>query len=221
MIKKLKDPVSALTHIAGALFSIVGLVILIVTSAATKRSAWDIVSCTIFGCSLILLYSASGIYHSINSSEKTNRILRKLDHIMIYFLIAGSYTPIALGPLRGPWGWSIFGVIWGLAIAGLFLTLFWFSAPRWLTTSIYIVMGWIVLIAAFPMISIFKDLNAFGSLSWLLLEGILYTIGGVLYALKWPKFKNKHFGFHELFHVFVMFGSLSHFWFVYHCLIRI
>ena len=135
--------------------------------------------------------------------------------LMIYFLIAGTYTPICLGPLRGGWGWSIFGVVWGLAILGLFLTIFWIKAPRWLTTGIYLGMGWIVIIAIYPIIVIFRDLNALGSLLWLLAGGIFYTIGGILYGLKWPKLKNKYFSFHEIFHIFIMLGSFCHFWFIF------
>lgn len=212
-MKKLKDPVSGLTHLAGAIASIAGLVFLII-SAASRHSAIDVVSFTLFGSSLILLYTASALYHLLNMSEKATRILRKIDHIMIYFLIAGTYTPIVLGPLIGGWGWSIFGVVWGLAITGLFLTIFWLKAPRWVTTSIYLSMGWVVIIAVYPMITIFTEKGAFNSLLWLLLGGLSYTIGAVIYGLKWPKLKNKYFGFHEIFHIFVMIGSLCHYWFI-------
>ncbi|MFR5683504.1 MAG: PAQR family membrane homeostasis protein TrhA, partial [Clostridia bacterium] len=124
-MKRIKDPVSGFTHLIGAIVSSVGLVFLIIHATVYGEGAWDIVSFVIFGVGLILLYSASSIYHLCNVSEKASRVLRKLDHIMIYILIAATYTPICLGPLRGPWGWSIFGIVWGLAIFGLFLTIFW------------------------------------------------------------------------------------------------
>ena len=133
---------------------------------------------------------------------------------MIYILIAASYTPICLVPLRGPWGWTIFGIIWGLAVLGTILTAVWIKAPRFITTTIYLIMGWAVVIAAYPLIQVFKEANNFGSLIWLLAGGIFYTIGGIIYGLKIPKTKWKGFGFHEIFHIFVMLGSACHYWFI-------
>lgn len=221
-MKKLKDPVSGLTHAFGALASIVGLVFLIIFAAFySKEIAWDIVSFSIFGLGLILLYTFSALYHLLNIKEKASNVLRKFDHIMIYVLIAATYTPICLGPLRGGWGWSIFGVVWGLAVLGIILTSVWLKAPRWLTTGIYLAMGWTVIIAAYPMITIFSELNSLGALLWLLAGGIFYTIGAVIYGFKWPPLKNKYFGFHEIFHIFVLLGSLCHYWFVIHYLLFI
>ena len=220
-MKRIKDPVSGFTHLAWAVLSVVGLVFLILTAVFNGEGAWDIVSFSIFGVSLILLYTFSSLYHLCNVSEKASAILRKFDHIMIYILIAGSYTPVALGPLRGGWGWSIFGVVWGIAIIGVFLTIFCFKAPRWITTSLYIAMGWVVIVAIYPMILAFQKANALGSLLWLLAGGIFYTVGGIIYGLKKPNFKNRYFGFHELFHIFVMLGSLCHFWFVFAYVVKI
>ncbi len=220
-MKHIKDPVSGFTHLAWAVLSVVGLVFLILTAVFNGEGAWDIVSFSIFGVSLILLYTFSSLYHLCNVSEKASAILRKFDHIMIYILIAGSYTPVALGPLRGGWGWSIFGVVWGIAIIGVFLTIFCFKAPRWITTSLYIAMGWVVIVAIYPMILAFQKANALGSLLWLLAGGIFYTVGGIIYGLKKPNFKNRYFGFHELFHIFVMLGSLCHFWFVFAYVVKI
>ena len=141
-MKKVKDPVSGFTHLLGAVLSVLGLVLMIIYCAIySNEKAWDIVSCTIFGTGLILLYTFSSLYHLLNLKEKGTRVFRKFDHIMIYILIAATYTPICLGPLRGGWGWSIFGIVWGLAILGTILTAVWLDAPRWLTTSIYIAMG--------------------------------------------------------------------------------
>lgn len=208
-MSKLKDPISALTHLVGAIASIVALVFLIIVSV-TQGDIYNIVSFIVFGVSLILLYTFSTLYHSINVSEKVTRILRKFDHMMIFVLIAGTYTPICLGPLRGPWGWSIFGVVWGLAIGGIILKAVANNPPRWLSTSIYVLMGWVVLVAVVPM------LNAFSieALLWLLAGGIFYTVGAVIYGLKKPNLPFKNFGFHEIFHIFVLLGSLCHFYFI-------
>ena len=212
---KIKDPVSFFSHAFGAVLAVIGLVFLIIYSAMFGEGAWDIVSFTIFGVALILLYTFSSLYHLLNLKETGTKVFRKFDHIMIYIFIAASYTPICLGPLRGGWGWSIFGVIWGLAIFGVFLTIFWLNAPRWLTTGLYLAMGWTVIIATYPLITTFANLNALGSLLWLLAGGIFYTIGGILYGLKWPKFKNKYFGFHELFHIFILLRKYMPFYFYF------
>lgn len=210
---KVRDFMSGLTHCIGAVLSLAGLVVLI-CFASIFGDSYDIVSFTIFGITLILMYLFSTLYHWLNISEKGIIVFKKFDHIMIYILIAASYTPICLGPLRGPWGWSIFGVIWGFAVMGTILTAVWIKAPRWLTTSIYIAMGWVVIIAIYPLIKVFREANMLYSLLWLVLGGIFYTIGGLIYGFKWPKINFKHWGFHEIFHVFVMFGSACHYWFI-------
>jgi len=218
---KIKDPVSGFTHTAGALGSIAALVLLVVSATKYGEGAWDIVSFSIFGASLILLYTFSSLYHLLNLQETGTRIMRKFDHIMIYVLIAGTYTPICLGPLRGGWGWAVFGVVWAIAILGIILTTSTKETKRWLRTSTYIVMGWICLIAIYPMIEAFKSAGALSSLWWLLAGGLFYTVGGVIYGLKWPKIENKYFGFHEIFHIFVLLGSFCHFWFVFKYMVLI
>lgn len=210
LIKKIKDPVSCLTHMAGAILSIVGLVFLVVMAAKTK-TPWHIVGFSIFGASLILLYTASTVYHMLNISDKVNLILRKIDHMMIFVLIAGTYTPICLTVLRGVWGWVILSVVWAIAISGIFLKGFWMNAPRWLSTAIYLVMGWIVVIAIYPLS---KTMPLTG-LILLGVGGLMYTVGAVIYGLKWPKINFKYFGFHDIFHIFVLAGSLSHFFMMY------
>lgn len=211
---KVRDFMSGLTHCIGAALSLAGLVVLIVF-AAIWGDAYDVVSFTIFGVGLFLLYLFSTLYHWLNISEKGIRVFRKFDHIMIYILIASSYTPVCLGPLRGPWGWSLFGVVWGFAILGTILSAIWIKAPRALTTNIYLAMGWVVLIAIYPLVQVYKEANLLYSLWWLLIGGIFYTIGGIIYALKKPKNKIfKHFGFHEIFHIFVMLGSACQYWFI-------
>lgn len=209
MFSKFRDPVSGLTHLLGVLVSMVGLVILINISLQLRDVRYLGVS-IVFGISLILLYSASSIYHLTYASQKVINVLRRIDHSMIYVLIAGSYTPICLISLRGKVGYSIFGVIWTLAILGILIKNFWFSAPRWLSTSFYIAMGWLVVLAFYPL----SKVMPVSGVMWLVIGGVLYTVGGIIYALKIPKVKNKYFGFHEIFHIFVMLGSLSHYWFV-------
>ena len=222
-MKKIKDPVSGFSHLIGAALSIAGLVVLLVSIAINSNEvAWDMVSCSIFGAALILLYTFSTLYHLLNLKETGTKVFRKFDHIMIYIFIAATYTPICLGPLRGGWGWSIFGVVWGIAILGTILTSVWINAPRWLTTSLYIMMGWLVVIAAYPMIHTFSAYeNGMEGLLWLLTGGIFYTIGGLIYGLKWPPIKTKYVGFHEIFHIFVMLGSFCQYWFILKYLIFI
>lgn len=207
MIKKLRDPVSGLTHFFGLLISIAGLVILVYL-AAKRATPWHIVSFSIFGASLILLYGASSLYHLLPLSEKGIRILRKIDHMMIFVLIAGTYTPVCLVPLRGPWGWSLFGSVWGIALIGMILKIVWLDAPRWFSTCVYVVMGWLVVIAFLPLA---RSMPPAG-LEWLAAGGVLYTVGAVIYGTKRPRISLKWFGFHEIFHLFVLCGSFAHFW---------
>ncbi|MEG6615326.1 hemolysin III family protein [Peptococcaceae bacterium 1198_IL3148] len=210
MLAKLRDPVSGLTHLFGALLSVVAL-ILLVYYAATGATPWHVVSFSIFGASLILLYTASTLYHLLPLSIRGTKILRKIDHMMIFVLIAGTYTPVCLIPLRGPWGWSLLGSIWGIAIVGIIMKAFWLNAPRWLSTLFYLIMGWLVVIAIFPLI---ENLPADG-LAWLVSGGVIYSLGAVIYAFKWPNITNKIMGFHEIFHLFVLAGSFCHFWLMY------
>ena len=214
-MKKIKDPVSGISHLIGAILALVGLILLIVYSSLYGEGAWDIVTFIVFGTGLLLLYTFSSLYHLLNLKERATRVLKKFDHIMIYILIASTYTPICLGPLRGPWGWTIFGIVWGLAILGTIFT------ARWLTTSIYIGMGWLVVIMLYPLLKTFNELNATSSLLWLLAGGIFYTIGGVIYGLKKAPFTTKYFGFHEIFHIFVMLGSFCQYWFIFRYLLYI
>ncbi len=211
---KVKDPISGLTHCIGACLAVAGLVLL-VCKASFVGTPWHIVSFSIFGAGMILLYTASTLYHWLPLSEKDTLILRKIDHMMIFVLIAATYTPVCLAPLRGPWGWSIFGTIWGLAVAGIFTKLFWMKAPRWLSTSIYIGMGWMALVGIWPLIQTLQP----GALVWLVAGGLFYTAGAVIYALKKPDPWPPCIGFHEIFHIFVMMGSFSHFWMMYRYII--
>ncbi len=206
----LKDPISGLTHLIGVILSVIGL-ILLVYRAAVAGKPWHVVTFAIFGASMILLYTASTLYHWLPLSEAGTRILRKLDHVMIFILIAGTYTPICLVPLRGPWGWSLFGCIWGLALSGIGFKLIWFKAPRWVSTALYMAMGWLVIVAVWPLVQVLRV----GGLLWLLAGGLFYTVGAVIYGLKKPDPWPGVFGFHEIFHLFVLLGSFCHFWLMF------
>ena len=206
-------PWSAITHGAGALLAAFGTVLLLLRCAALQLSVWHVVSFLIYGVSMVGLYTASTLYHCRNVSVKGRIALKKYDHCSIYYLIAGTYTPVCLVVLReyGAWGWGLLGAIWGLALAGTVLTLLWITAPRWLTAGIYIAMGWLALTALVPLLRLLPAAGFF----WVLGGGILYTVGGVLYAVKWPGRNNPRFGCHEIFHVFILLGSLFHFLLMY------
>lgn len=207
-------PWSAITHGVGIALAVLGTVLLLVKTALAGGDPWKLVSFSIYGASMIGLYTASTLYHSINTSVSRRIALRKYDHISIYFLIAGTYTPVCLTALRGPWGWSLFGIIWALTIAGTVMALKWINCPRIVTSAVYLAMGWLAIIAIYPL---WNALGASG-LFWLVLGGLLYTIGGVLYALKWPGRNNPRFGCHEIFHVFIVLGSVAHFFLIYRVL---
>jgi hemolysin III len=204
-------PWSAITHGVGAVLALVGTVILLIRAAALGGDPWKLVSFSIYGFSMICLYTASTLYHCVNTSVAGRIALRKYDHCSIYLLIAGTYTPVCLVALRGPWGWSLFGVIWALALAGCAMAILWINCPRWLTSAVYLAMGWLAVIAIYPL---WQATGAAG-LCWLVLGGLLYTVGGVSYALKWPGRDNPRFGCHEIFHVFIILGSIAHFAMIY------
>lgn len=206
----LRDPASGFLHFIGAILSVAALVLLI-TRAAIDGTVWHVVSYTIFGCGMILLYSASTACHWFQSPDCPHQWLEKLDHVMIYVLIASTYTPVCLVVLRGPWGWSIFGVIWGLTIFGSILKLIKFSTPAWISSALYIAMGWIVVIAAVPMAKALPTM----ALVWLLIGGGCYTLGGIIFALRRPRLIKDVFSHHEIFHLLVMAGSFSFFWVMY------
>ena len=209
MISKFREPVSGFTHMLGAILSVIGLVVLILMSVPNGSIA-RIIIFSVFGVSLILLYAASSIYHLVQASEKVITFLRRVDHSMIYVLIAGTYTPICLIALKGTFGWWLFSVIWLLTLIGIFLKIFWLEAPRWLYTLFYVFMGWLSVIVIAPLAKVVPH----SGIAWMFAGGILYTLGAVIYAMKWPPLKSKVFGFHEIFHLFVLAGSFCHYWFM-------
>lgn len=210
LVGRLRDPMSGLTHCIGAFLAVIGLIILIDTALNPLRP-WHLVTYTVFGLGMIALYTVSTLYHWLPLSENGTRVLRKMDHMMIFVLIAATYTPFCLIPLRGPWGWSIFGTVWGLAALGIVFKIFWIDAPRWLTAGMYVCMGWVALVGIWPLVNTLPA----GALAWLVGGGLFYTLGAVIYACKRPDPWPGRFGFHEIFHVLVMLGSMCFFWAVY------
>ena len=204
----IKEPGSAITHFIGMLIAIFAAVPLLI-KAANEPGKIYIVSLAIYAASLILLYAASTTYHTFDISKKANTILKKIDHMMISVLIAGSYTPICLIVLKGKTGIILLSIVWGIALIGILIKAFWVYCPKWVSSVLYIGMGW-TCVLAFTQILNNMSPAAFG---WLLAGGIIYTVGGVIYALKVPIFNSRHknFGSHEIFHLFVMGGSACHF----------
>jgi len=207
---KIKEPFSAISHALGAILSIIALTLLIQESINPIKP-WHIVSFTIFGTGMFLLYTASTLYHWLPVSTNIENKLRNLDHVMIHILIASTYTPICLIPLRGVWGWSMFGIVWTLAIFGILLKLFWKSLPNWFSTTFYIFLGWLSIIAIYPMMMTLQ----LGAIIWIFIGGFFYTLGAIIHGINKPNPIPKILGAHEIFHVFVILGSFSHFMCMY------
>ena len=209
---KLKDPGSAITHFIGMMMAIFAALPLMI-KAMHEPDPVHLISLSIFIVSMILLYAASTIYHSLDLSERTNRILRKIDHMMIFVLIAGTYTPICLIVLNRTTGKLLCALVWSIAIIGIVVKAFWITCPKWFSSLLYIGMGWVCVLAFTQIINSLST----AAFIWLLTGGIIYTVGGIIYALKLPIFNTKHkaFGSHEIFHLFVLGGSICHFILMY------
>ncbi len=203
-----KEPGSAFTHFLGILMVIFAAFPLLWKAVRDEQPIY-FVSLGIFVVSMFLLYSASTIYHTFNLSEYGNRILKKIDHIMIYVLIAGTYTPVCLITLRESSGIYLFFLVWSVAFLGILQCIFFINCPKWVSSILYITMGWLCVLSFSDIIALMNP-TAF---IWLLAGGIIYTIGGIIYACKFPIFNqlHKNFGSHEIFHLFVLAGSLCHF----------
>ena len=208
----IKDPGSAITHFIAMLGAAIATVPLL-EKAAKEPDQLHLMALSIFMISMILLYAASTVYHTLDISPTINKLLRKLDHMMIFILIAGTYTPVCMIVLGDETGWKLLALVWGIAIAGILIKGFWITCPKWFSSLLYIAMGW-VCVLAFARILQALPRAGFG---WLLAGGLIYTAGGVNYALKLPIFnsKHKHFGSHEIFHLFVMGGSMCHYIMMY------
>ena len=203
-------PWSAITHGVGAGLALVGTALLLVRAAGLGD--WLLFALfAIYGLSMICLYTASTLYHCLRTSVPGRIALRKYDHCSIYLLIAGSYTPLCLTALGESGGIPLLAAVWTLAVAGMVLTIAKLAIPRWLTSAIYLFMGWLAIFAIVPIRRVLPDVGFF----WLVAGGVLYTVGGVLYAVKWPGRDNPRFGCHEIFHLFILMGSICHFFLMY------
>ena len=208
----IREPGSAITHFIGMMMAITAATPLMVKASSTSNPVAFIAMAVFIG-SMVALYGASAIYHSVTVKDNILKVFRKLDHMMIFVLIAGSYTPVCLIVLDHQIGYTLLSVVWGIAVAGMLVKAFWITCPKWFSSILYIAMGWVCL-AVFGTMWNTLSLSAF---LWLLAGGIVYTVGGIIYALKLPIFNSKHknFGSHEVFHLFVMGGSICHFIFMY------
>ncbi|OEU66728.1 MAG: hemolysin [Desulfovibrio sp. S3730MH75] len=205
-----REPMNGLTHFIGFCLAIVGLVLLLGKSLH-PFNMMHVVTFSVFGGGMVLLYLASTLYHWLPLSERGQAYMRKVDHSMIFIYIAATYTPICLVGLKGTWGWSLFICIWAMAVGGIITKLFWMHAPRWLSTGFYLAMGWLALVGIWPLMQALQT----GALLWLVAGGVFYSIGAIIYALKRPNLHSHVLNFHEIFHIFVILGSSCHFWMVY------
>ena len=210
---KIRDFMSGLTHCVGAALSLAGLVFLIIF-AAIKGDAFDVVSFTLFGSALLLKYLFSTLYHWLNLSEKSMRVFKKFNNIMTHFLIATSFTPICLGPLRGAWGWSIFGVVWGISVIGIVFSSIWAKVPKIITLIISIATGIVIFITLFPIVYTYKKANILYSLCFLVISAALYLSSTIINLLRLPKNTQKRFGVHDFSHILFMLRSAFQYYFI-------
>jgi hemolysin III len=204
MLKKLREPVNSLTHWGGAILALAGLIALLIVGWGTPAK---IVSLIIYGVSLIFLFSASATYHMVRAKDKVLEIFRKIDHAAIYFLIAGTYTPFCINAFTGFWKWGMLITIWSLAIIGIGVKVFIIRVPRWLNAGIYLAMGWLCVGASGQLLA---ALPAW-VLTWLIIGGVIYTLGAIVYITKIFNFVPGVFGFHEVWHIFVLLAAAAHY----------
>ncbi|TGE31140.1 hemolysin III family protein [Desulfosporosinus sp. Sb-LF] len=204
MSLKMKEPVNTWTHFIAFVAAIVGLVFLIFLS---RNNLSKLITMTIYGISMIALYGASSIYHWVRTTPQKELLLKKVDHIAIYFLIAGSYTPVFYYGLEGAWRWAMLTAVWTLAIIGMALKIWFIHAPRYVSSAFYVSLGWIALV---PFLQLIRNLP-FGAIILMAVGGVVYTMGAIIYATKIFDFFPKRFGFHEIFHLFIAAGSVVHF----------
>lgn len=206
---RIREPVNGASHLVGLLLASAGTVLLL----RMAKGPWQVAAFSVYGATLILLYGASTLYHLLPVSDRPLRALRTLDHIAIYFLIAGTYTPIALITLHSPLGWALLAAVWLIAVAGIPFKLFFLDAPVWISTGTYLAMGYLALVAVVPL----ARAVSLPGLLWLIAGGLAYTIGAVIYSRQRPDPFPGRFGHHEIWHLLVLAGSACHFAFmVYH-----
>ncbi|HEY3313513.1 MAG TPA: hemolysin III family protein [Anaerolineales bacterium] len=204
IFNRMREPVNGLTHLFAALAGVAGLIALLVVGRADIGKQ---ASLAVYGVTVILLFSASATYHLVKANPQVLEILRKFDHSAIYLLIAGSYTPICYNMFTGFWKWGMLIIIWSFALVGVLIKVFVIKAPRWLNAGVYLVMGWMVVIALKELLTMLPV----GALVWLAVGGIIYSLGAVVYITKIFNFVPGKFGFHEVWHIFVILGALAHF----------
>jgi hemolysin III len=204
MYSKFREPVSGLMHLLGAVAALAGQIVLLVLGWPGVEK---MLSVLVYGLSLVSLFSASAAYHLVNAGPKVTAYLRKLDHSAIYLLIAGTYTPFCTNAFDGFFRWGMLTIVWGLALAGILVKAFYMGAPRWLSAGVYVLMGWLCLAAVGEMVAALTPFT----LGWLAAGGVIYTLGALVYATKWLNFAPGRFGFHEVWHIFVLLGAAAHF----------
>ncbi len=201
---KLRDPISGLTHLGAAILAFFGLIVLLIIAWGETAK---VTSMLIYGISLILMFAASATYHMTISSPKVIEILRKVDHSAIYLLIAGTYTPYCINAFSGFWKWGLLIIIWTLALVGVGIKVFIIRAPRWVNAGVYLLMGWLVIGAIGEMLN---TLSPF-TITWLIVGGVIYTLGAIIYITKKLDFRPGIFGFHEVWHIFVILAAAAHY----------
>lgn len=204
LLKKLREPVNGLTHFFAAIAGLGGLIALLIIG---RHSLGKEISLGVYGVTLIMLFSASATYHLVKANPQVMEVLRKFDHAAIYLLIAGSYTPFCYNMFTGFWKWGLLAIIWSFAIIGITIKIFVIKAPRWLSAGIYLLMGWLVIFGLKEMLAVLP----IGALIWLGAGGVIYSLGAVVYITKIFDFIPGKFGFHEIWHIFVILGALAHF----------
>lgn len=204
MFSKLREPVNGLTHLGAALLAIPGVALLLFLSQGDPAKQLTLL---LYGLGLVLMFSSSAAYHLVQSTPRIMLRLRKFDHSAIYLMIAGTYTPVCYQYLSGTWRWGLLATIWLLAFAGIGVKLFVIKAPRWVTAGIYLVMGWLAVVAIQEILR----LMPVPAIAWLLAGGIFFTLGAIIYIAKWPNLLPRVLGFHEIWHIFVILGGLSHY----------
>jgi len=205
-VRHFREPFSGLSHLIGAMLTIPALIFMLINLPAQNASTY-LTSYLVFCASMFLMFGSSATYHLLDISELGLKRLKRIDHIAIFIMIAGTYTPYCLIGLEGALSWFMFTLIWGVAIVGVMVKIFWLHAPRWLSTLLYVAMGWVAILIYEPLS---QNLSS-ESIYWLIAGGVVYTLGAVIYATKWPNIHQKYFNFHDLWHVFVLGGAACHY----------
>jgi hemolysin III len=204
MLSKMREPVNGLTHLGGAIAAFFGLIAMLVAGWGV---AAKVISVLAYGVGLISMFSASATYHLAKVHPALQQTLRKIDHSAIFLLIAGTYTPFCLVAFTGFWRWGLLAIVWSIALIGITVKVFYVKAPRWMNVAIYVCMGWLCILAAPQM----PKMLSFTAMLWLIVGGVVYSLGAVVYATKLFNFSPGKFGFHEVWHIFVLLAALAHF----------